>query len=271
MDHLFLTQKFLHHLRACPTFAMPSRTKPEPAVNNSASLPFDAVQCLRVFLLVLFWAAALLVAFRCRAFDAHSARLGSFLLLALLVSGTILLLHFLWKERWKPSLVLGPGLLFTVFLVLPSGHFSGIPAYLAIFLPTIGFLFAKSRPVRSPVVQSLETAEITEEENSEAFSESEWNENTQMRLLRQKDSNGAVSLESWVRADFQRGERVVNVHLPFGPGFERTPKLDVYQFEGTEVEIQISQLTPLGARFDLKRPTRRKSPESVGIYVALTE
>ena len=252
---------------------MPSRTKPEPTVNEFASLPLDAVRCLRVFLLVLFWGAALLVAFRCRAFDAHSARLGSFLLLALLVSGTILLLHFLWKEHRKPSLVLGPGLLFTAFLVLPSGHFSGIPAYLVVFLPTIGFLFAKSRPVRSPVVQSLETAEIAEEEENgdEAFSESEWNENTQMRLLRQKDSNGVVSLESWVRADFLRGERVVNVHLPFGPGFERTPKLDVYQFEGTEVEIQISQLTPLGARFDLKRPTRRKSPESVGIYVALTE
>ena len=252
---------------------MPSRNHPEPVVNDSASLMLSAIRCFCIFLLVLFWVIGLLVAFRCRAFDSHSAQLSSFLLLAFVVSGTILLLNFLWTGRWKPYLVLGPGVLFTVFLVLPSCHSSGISAYFAVVLPTIGFLFMKSRQDQSPIVKNLETPEIPEEEeeNDEAFLENEWNESTQMRFLRQKDSNGAVSLESWVRVDFQQGERVVNVHLPFGSGFEQPPKLDVCQFEGKEIEIQISQITPLGARFDIKRPLRRKNPESVGLYVALTE
>jgi len=214
----------------------------------------------------LFWGTGLLIAFRWREFSAESVGVAAFVLLALLVAGTILLLDFLEGGRWKMLLAVGPGIFITVFLVLPSWHFAGISVYLAVFLPAVLFLGHKYRYAQEPAVAAppvdLEVLEVAE-----------WDESVQMRLLRRKESDEVELLEAWVRADFQPGERVANLHVPFCPPFvdqpPEKPKWETCQFEGNEVEIQVSQINALGTRIDLKRPSQRKDQESVGVYLAV--
>jgi len=238
-------------------------------------LPY-ALVWLRDFLLVLFWGAGLLITFRRYHFTPDSAGVAAFALLALLVAGTILLLDFLGEGRWKTLFALGPGILVTFFLVLPSCHFVGISAYLLVFLPTVAFLWYKNHRVPQPsmIVAEIvaEDTPIVESEDDlealEAAATTEWDESVQMRLLRRKEPNETELLEAWVRADFQQGERVVHVHVPFCPPFREQPKWEACQFEGDEVEIQLSQMNSLGMRIDLKRPSPRKNQESVGIYLS---
>jgi len=214
----------------------------------------------------LFWGTGLLVAFRWREFTAESVGVAAFVLLALLVAGTILLLDFLEGGRWKMLLAVGPGVFITVFLVLPSWHFAGISAYFAVFLPVVLFLGHKYRYAQESVV----VAPLVDLEVLEA---AEWDESVQMRLLRRKESGDVELLEAWIRADFQQGERMANLHVPFCPPFvdqpQEKPKWETCQFEGNEVEIQVSQINALGTRIDLKRPSQRKDQESVGVYLAV--
>ena len=237
---------------------------------------------LHRLLLVLFWGAGILVAFRYRHFTADSAGVMAFALLALLVAGTIFLLAFLGdvrsgKKHSQTLFTVAPGVFVTVFLVLPSCHFTGISVYLLGFLPAIVFLWHKNHHGNQPLIDTIEnfsTAESDVESESdlealETATASEWDENVQMRILRRKEPDETELLEAWVRADFLHGERAAHIHVPFCPPFREQPKWDACQFEGDEVEIQLSQLNPLGTRIDLKRPIQRKSRESVGIYLAL--
>ena len=237
-------------------------------------IPISSALChvpyaLNHLLLTLFWVTGLLVAFRWRGFTAESVGVVVFVSLAFLVAGTILLLDFLGGGRWKMLLAVGPGIFITVFLVLPSWHFTGISVYLLVFLPTVLFLGHKYRYAPEPSV----VATPVDLEVLESLSAAEWDENVQMRLLRRKEPEETELLEAWVRADFQQGLRVANIHVPFCPPFTEQPqerlKWETCQFEGDEVEIQIAQLNPLGVRIDLKRPCRREHQESVGIYLAV--
>jgi len=233
-----------------------------PIPDSLCPMPY----ALNNFLMTLFWGTGLLIAFRWREFTAESVGVVTFVLLALLVAGTILLLDFLEGRRWKMLLAVGPGIFITVFLVLPSWHFAGISAYLAVFLPTVLFLGHKYRYAQEPAI-------VASPVDLEVLEEAEWDESVQMRLIRRKESDEVELLEAWVRADFQPGERVTNLHVPFCPPFadqpQEKPKWETCQFEGNEVEIQVSQINALGTRLDLKRPSQRKDQESVGIYLAI--
>ena len=230
------------------------------------TLPSAVSRLLPNFLLILFWGTGLLVVFRWRGFTAESVGVVAFVLLALLVVGTILMLDFLEGERWKMLLAVGPGVFITVFLVLPSWHFAGISAYLVIFLPAILFLGHKYRYANTPLA-------VAPPIDLEVLEAAEWDKSVQMRLLRRKESGEVELLEAWVRADFQQGERVVNLHVPFCPPFveqpQGQPQWETCQFEGNEVDIQVSQINALGTRIDLKRPAQRKDQESVGVYLAV--
>ena len=224
----------------------------------------DLPTYLHNFLLPLFWGVGLLVVFRCGGFTAYSAGFPAFVLLSLLVAGTILLLEFLGNGRRNAILTAIPGIMITVFLVLPSWHFTGTSVYLLVFLPAMFFLWHKHwRVNNSSAVDSNDL------EEQETLSATEWDEKVQMKLLRRKEPNDAEWLEAWVRADFQEGTRVASIHVPFCPPFADQPKWETCQFEGNEVEIQIAQLNSLGVRLDLKRPSRRENQESVGIYLAV--
>ena len=232
---------------------------------------------LHHLLLVLFWGTGILVAFRFRHFTAGAASITAFVLLALVVAGTMLLLAVLGNGRSRTLFAVVPGIFVTVFLVLPSCHFTGISVYLLGFLPTVLFLWHKNHHLNQPSIAAVEnfpTAEsdVESEDDLEALetaAASEWDENVQMRLLRRKEPDETDLLEAWVRADFLHGERAAHIHVPFCPPFREQPKWDACQFEGDEVEIQLSQLNPLGTRIDLKRPVQRKKQESVGIYLAI--
>ncbi|MCL2304011.1 MAG: hypothetical protein FWC43_01560 [Planctomycetaceae bacterium] len=221
----------------------------------------------------LFWATGLLIAFRWREFTTHSTNVLAFALLALFVVGTILLLNFLGTGRWKTHLAVGPGVFVTVFLILPSRHFTGTSVYLLLFLPAIAFLCRKSRNIQELPAVDLSEAETESDLEAQETSSTDWDENVQMRLLRRKESDETELLEAWVRADFLPGERAANVHVPFCPPFaaqrQEQPRWETCQFEGNEVEIHVSQVNSLGVRIDLKRPTQRKNQESVGVYFRL--
>lgn len=234
-------------------------SKSDPTTGG-IDLKYQMLQWGVVMLLILFWGAATLVVLRCRQFSLPAAGLSAYLLLAAFVSGTILLLRFLERNPPKKRILLiaGPGALVGLFLVLPGCRFLGILLYCAVYLSTVGLIL--------PGVKSA-TQEEREDDEEESFPLSEWDENVRLRLLRKKDETGTETLESWIRADFRSGERTVSVHVPFCPVFEGSPRIDAVPFEGEEVEIGISQLTPLGVRLDVKRPGVRKTPESVGIYV----
>jgi len=211
----------------------------------------------------LFWGTGLLVVFRWRHFIADSVGVVLFASLALLVVGTILLLDYLGTGCRKTLLAVGPGVFVTIFLVLPSCHFTGISVYLLLFLPAVSFLWYKHYRVQRPSVVDDSEGDL------EAPAATEWDENVQMRLLRRKESDETELLEAWVRADFQPSERLVIIHVPFCPSFAEQPKWEACQFEGDDVEIQVSQINPLGARIDLKRPSQRENQESVGIFFAV--
>ncbi len=235
-----------------------SKSESTPA---GIDLKYQAIQWCFLTLLVLFWGIGTLVVLRCRQFTFPSSGLTAYVLLAVFVSGTIFLLRFLERNPREKEILLiaGPGALLGLFLVLPGFHFFGILLYCAIYLSTVWLIWPRTRW----------TAE-NEPEEEESIPASEWDENVRMRLLRKKDETGTETLESWIRADFRPGERSVSVHVPFCPVFEDQPRIDAVPFEGEEIEIGTSQLTPLGVRLDLKRPSARKSPESVGIYVVAT-
>lgn len=119
---------------------------------------------------------------------------------------------------------------------------------------------------------------ITDEDPQELGEEEDFgnlrdfrDENTVMQLIRKKTPEGADHLEAFLRADFQANEKTIPVHLGFCPVFLQSPELEVHQLEGEEVDVKIVQLSPLGLRLDLKRPSSRTRAETVRLCVFATE
>lgn len=268
------------------------------------------VQSLNRLILALSWATAFFCVLRFHRFDSHDAPLAAFLLLTLWNVGITVAVLFCRRfllpnqNRSEPhiekAIFLGPGLLLGLFLVLPSLHLFATMLYFF----ALGVLFScfdrikgshgksegrmfrfskkvdETNEIDGNVVEKLDGINKIDEtidefneihENGEnADSWDQWDEKTLLRLLRTRDEKEQEQLQAWMQAEFQKNQRIVNIHLPFFPVPDHVPHLEVLQFQGDEVDIKIAHITSMGVRIDLKRPARRKESESVGIFISAT-
>lgn len=169
------------------------------------------------------------------------------------------------ESRIEKAIFLGPGLLLGLFLVLPSCRVSGVVIYFMVF----GIIFSCFDRMRAAPQRIVQETEPEIDAEPEEIDDEPWDEKTLLRMIRTKDENGEEQLQAWMQTEFLKNQRTVNVHLPFFPVPDHVPQVEVLQFQGEHVDIKIAHLSTMGVRIDLKRPARRKTQESVGIFIAV--
>ena len=220
-----------------------------------------AVWTLYFALLFPYTMICVFAAVRYRFFECSSFWI--YLFLGITIYGTIFLLRFLRSFDSRPigamenCFIFVPACILGLFVVLPGLNFLGILLY-------VSFLTDSFHRAGLIVIPEFKRKNIVDEDLE---IEPEPDENAFFRLIRSQNPD---RLETWIKVHFATEEKTVNVHIPFCPTFDVIPKIESYQLDGNEVDLEVSQLTPLGARLDVKRPVTRKGEETVQICAFAT-
>ena len=235
-----------------------------------------AIRVLYFSLLALYAIICVLAAVRFRYFNSAGVSFWIFILLGITVYATIHVLRSLRSYNSEPVssieniFIYAPASILGLFVVLPSLNLVGIVVYVLIFVDS----FYRTRILdfsifKHKIVQSAAHPQSDESDEDEEI-EHESDGNAFFRLVRSQSPNGDQRLEAWIKVNFVANEKVVNVHVPFCPTFANLPEIEQYQLSGDEIDLEISQLTPLGIRLDVKRPAKRNGEETVEICVFAT-
>ena len=89
---------------------------------------------------------------------------------------------------------------------------------------------------------------------------------------RRRSPEGEEVVEGLVRIRFAPGQRTAEAHVAFCPPLDRRPRVDFEAESGPEARIELGQVLPLGARFDVKlaQPARDETALMVR-FVAVAE
>jgi hypothetical protein len=83
------------------------------------------------------------------------------------------------------------------------------------------------------------------------------------QLIRRVDADGNESIEGWVRAVFEPGQRTSSAHVAFCPTLEGTLSISFSHADGPEARVKAAQVLPYGVRFDVKLADASEIHDSV--------
>jgi hypothetical protein len=91
-----------------------------------------------------------------------------------------------------------------------------------------------------------------------------WNDSTATQHLKySRTTDGVMSVEGWLRAEFAAGQRTATIHAAFCPAFTHTPNVECEPLDGSDCEIRPMLTLPWGIRWDIKLNRAAKQTSSV--------
>jgi hypothetical protein len=93
---------------------------------------------------------------------------------------------------------------------------------------------------------------------------SDWTNSTATQQLRyNRNLEGGMSVEGWLRAEFAAGQRTATVHAAFCPAFSALPQVEAEPLDGPDCDIRPMLTLPWGIRWDVKLDRAANEPTSV--------
>ena len=80
-------------------------------------------------------------------------------------------------------------------------------------------------------------------------------ETVRQQMIRTKTPEGLDRFEGTFWTEFAEDAMTTTVHIPFCPAFERTPKVQIFPVDETDVQLRITSRKTFGVRVDVKRNT----------------
>jgi hypothetical protein len=83
------------------------------------------------------------------------------------------------------------------------------------------------------------------------------------RLAYERTESGGLTVEGWLRADFQPDQRTAVLHIAFCPPFAGTPQVEAEPLDGPDCTVRPTLVLPWGVRWEIKLDSPATEPQCV--------